>query len=136
MVSLNLVVAQTSVLVDIHRQTGWWVVGAMGAVGLIGLGLEFTKRIPGRVFYSLLGLAVVALVAQVGLGLYGYSALGVQPGNIHVFYGVVALFTLAFTYLYRAQFTRRPALAYGLLALFLMGIGIRAIGNIGRSFGG
>lgn len=128
--------AQVSVLVDLHRRSGWWVVGIMGAVGVFGLILALLKRPPGRVFYTGLGLAVVAVITQVGLGLYGYSVIGRQPGNIHIFYGVVALFTLAFAYLYRVQFARRPALAYGLLALFLMGVGIRAITGLGRSFGG
>jgi hypothetical protein len=47
---------------------------------------------------------------------------------------VVTSITLAFAYIYRAQFSKRPALYYGLLMLFLMGLGIRGIMTFGKSF--
>ena len=50
---------------------------------------------------------------------------GFDPGSAHLFYGVVILFTVAFAYVYRAQFERRPALAWALLMLFMCGLGIR-----------
>ena len=34
--------------------------------------------------------------------------------------------TFAIAYVYRAQLAKRPALAYGILLLFVMGLGIRA----------
>ena len=46
-----------------------------------------------------------------------------------MFYGFLILFTFAFAYIYRAQLDRRPALYYGLLLLFVMGLGIRAWSN-------
>lgn len=121
---------------DLHRQTGWWVAGFMGVVGLLGVLLHVLDREPSRWFWVLFGTAVAGVLGQVGLGLYSFSVDKGQPGNIHVFYGVVIMFTLAFAYIYRAQLARRPALYYGLLALFIMGLGLRAIGNFGRSFGG
>jgi hypothetical protein len=62
------------------------------------------------------------------------SAEGIDPGNQHVFYGVVIAVTFAFAYIYRAQFRKRPALYYGLLLLFTMGLGIRGIMTFGESF--
>ncbi len=123
-------------LIEIHRLAGWWVAGYLGVVGLLGIAIAISRREPGRTFFILLGIGMAAILIQVGLGLYGFSVEDRQPGNIHVFYGVVLMFTLAFAYIYRAQLARRAALSYGLLALFLMGVGIRAIGNIGQSFGG
>lgn len=123
-------------LIEIHRRAGWWVAGYLGVIGLIGVMLAIARREPAGWFFTLFGVGVVAIIAQVGMGLYAFSVEDRQPGNIHVFYGVVAMFTLAFAYIYRAQLSRRAALSYGLLALFLMGIGFRAIGSIGRSFGG
>ena len=53
------------------------------------------------------------------------------PGNaFHVFYGVVIAVTFALAYVYRAQLDRRPMLAYGLLLLFVMGLGLRAWSNV------
>lgn len=108
----------------------------MGVVGLLGVLLHVLDREPSRWFWLLFGTAVAGVLGQVGLGLYSFSVDEIQPGNIHVFYGVVIMFTLAFAYIYRAQLARRPALYYGLLALFMMGLGLRAIGNFGESFGG
>ena len=50
-----------------------------------------------------------------------------DPGARHMFYGFLVLFTLAFAYMYRAPLAKRPALAWGLLMLFVMGLGLRAI---------
>ena len=81
-----------------------------------------------------MALAVGALIIQVILGLGSMNLEDRTPGNQHVFYGVVISFTLGFAYIYRAQFGKRPALYYGLLLLFLMGLGIRGIMTFGKSF--
>lgn len=117
-----------------HRVWGWYAVGLMAAVGLFGLVLAIFKREPGRTFWWAFGIATASIVAQVGMGIYTLSVDGVEPGNQHVFYGVVIMFTLAFAYIYRIQLAKRPALSYALLALFLMGLGLRAIANFGQNF--
>jgi hypothetical protein len=81
-----------------------------------------------------MGIAIAAVLAQVGLGLLAMNLDDVDPGNQHVFYGIVIAFTLAFAYIYRAQLGKRPARSYGLLLLFLMGLGIRGIMTFGQSF--
>ena len=43
------------------------------------------------------------------------------------FYGVVIAATFAVAYAYRAQIRTRPALRYGVLLLFVMGLGLQAI---------
>ena len=66
---------------------------------------------------------------QVGLGFLAYNE-GFRPqDDFHLFYGFVILFTLTFAYIYKSQLARRPALAYGLLLLFVMGLGLRAWAN-------
>jgi hypothetical protein len=47
-----------------------------------------------------------------------------------VFYGIVIVMTFSIAYVYRAQLARRPALAYGILLLFVMGLGLRAWSNV------
>ena len=81
-----------------------------------------------------MAVAVGALIIQVVVGLGSMNLEDRNPGNQHVFYGVVISFTLGFAYIYRSQFRRKPALYYGLLLLFLMGLGIRGIMTFGKSF--
>ncbi|MGH8873989.1 MAG: hypothetical protein ACRDVM_01880 [Acidimicrobiia bacterium] len=117
-----------------HSWWGWVAVGGLGVVGLWGIGLAIAKRQPPRAFRSVTGVAIAAMLAQVLMGLYLYVAEEARPGTQHVFYGVVVLFTLAFSYVYRAQLGKRPALRYGLLLLFLMGLGVRGILTFGHDF--
>lgn len=84
---------------SIHRLTGWYVVGLLGLIGVWGLVFAIARRQPGRAFMIGFGLGVVAALVQVTLGVIAFSS-GVDPGNQHVFYGVVLVFTLAFAYIY------------------------------------
>lgn len=133
-----LILAQTELplLVSLHRTVGWYVVGLLGLIGLWGLVLAVARREPGRSFWVAAGVGFVAGISQVAMGLVGFAAEDRDPGNQHLFYGVVLMFTFAFVYLYRSQFSKRPALAYGLVFLFSMGLGIRGIMTFGLSFGG
>jgi hypothetical protein len=64
-----------------------------------------------------------------GVALYVY---GLRPlSGFHVFYGILIAVTFSLAYVYRAQLARRPALWYGLLLLFVMGLGFRAWSNVG-----
>ena len=97
-----------------------------GVVGLWGMALAITKRTPPPVFSWGVALAIAAALIQVASGLVLY-AQGARPVGLHTFYGVVIASTFAVAYAYRAQIRTRPALGYGLLLLFVMGLGLRAI---------
>jgi len=113
-----------------HQHWFYVAVATTGLVGLWGLALALAKREPGRAFLTARGLAIIAMLIQVGAGLVLY-AQGRRPGNaFHIFYGVVIAMTFGFVYVYRSQMARRPALAYGLLLLFVMGLGLRAWANV------
>ncbi|MDH3193405.1 MAG: hypothetical protein OEY55_10965 [Acidimicrobiia bacterium] len=118
---------------ELHRVLAYFVVGACGVTGLLGIGLAVAKRdLPGWFTvakYVALGSALV----QVSLGLIMYGQNN-NPGSIHMFYGIVTLFTLAFAYIYRSTLAGRPGLRWGLLLLFVMGLGIRGWMNFGQSF--
>ena len=76
------------------------------------------KLQPGRLHWTIVTVAIAALLLQVLLGLGAMNLENTDPGNQHVFYGVVISFTLAFAYIYRAQFRKRPAsLLRGAVAL-------------------
>jgi hypothetical protein len=116
---------------SIHANWFYVAVITNGIAGVWGLGLVLLKRTATRVFNWAVAVAVVAMLLQIGFGLVLY-AQGWRPGNdFHIFYGFVILFTFTFVYIYRAQFEKRPALAWGLTLLFVMGLGLRAWSNVG-----
>lgn len=119
---------------ELHSVWGWVAVWLSGVTGLFGVALSITKRSPGKWFYAAVWVAIGAVLAQVALGLGAMNLEDSDPGNQHVFYGIVISFTLAFAYFYRAELRKRPALGYGLLMLFVMGLGIRGIMTFGKSF--
>ncbi|MGA8039003.1 MAG: hypothetical protein WCA93_02735, partial [Acidimicrobiia bacterium] len=108
-----------------HSVWGYIAVVISGLVGLWGVSMSRRPQ-PSRAFFYGVGIAIAALLLQVVLGVIVASS-GIDPGNQHVFYGVVVAVTFSFAYIYRAQFRKRPALYYGLLLLFTMGLGIRGI---------
>lgn len=110
----------------LHTTLGWVAVGLAGLAGLFGLGLALAKRSPSRPFWVIAGTAMTAMVVQVLAGITLYLQDD-DPGAFHMFYGFLVLFTLAFGYIYRSQLGKRPALRWGLLLLFVMGLGLRAI---------
>jgi hypothetical protein len=113
-----------------HQNWFWVAVVSCGIVGAWGLALSLFKRTPPRAFTIAIGLAVTAMLIQVGAGVYLYVN-ELRPGNsFHVFYGVVIVITFTLAYLYRSTMARRPALTYGILLLFVMGLGLRAWSNV------
>lgn len=118
---------------SVHTFWGEITAGISGGVGLWGVLMARRESVP-RVFYWGVGLAMTTMLAQVILGVAIMSAHDIDPGNQHVFYGVVIATVFAFVYIYRAQFRKRPALYYGLLLLFTMGLAIRGIMTFGLDF--
>jgi hypothetical protein len=115
----------------VHGAWAYAAVTATGLVGAWGLGLAVAKRQPGRIFRLSVGFAVAVMVMQVAFGLVLLQQ-GEEPGDdFHVFYGVVILFVFAFAYIFRAQISRRPAVVWGILLLFVMDLGLRAWANVG-----
>lgn len=114
-----------------HQEWFYVAVVSTGVVGLWGLVLAIMKRQPGRWFGYARAVAIVAMLVQIGAGVILYSN-DIRPGNsFHIFYGVVIAVTLTFAYLYRSTMAKRPALTYGILLLFVMGLGLRAWANVG-----
>jgi hypothetical protein len=113
-----------------HQSWFWVAVSTTGVVGLWGFILGIAKRPAPRLFLSARWVAFGAMAIQVSAGLILYGR-GQRPDNdFHIFYGIVIVFTFAFAYIYRAALARRPELGYGLLLLFIMGLGFRAWSNV------
>jgi hypothetical protein len=119
-------------LSDFHTNWGYIAAGISGIVGLWGI-LIRRREPPPKAFYYGVGLAISALLLQIVIGVIVASG-GIDPGNQHVFYGVVIAVTFSFAYIYRTQFRKRPAFYYGLLLLFTMGLAIRGILTFGGNF--
>ncbi|MGI9667396.1 MAG: hypothetical protein ACR2N2_09875 [Acidimicrobiia bacterium] len=119
-----------SSVLEFHQSWFYVAVVACGVVGVWGVVLAIIKRPPRRPFAVARAIAIVAMLVQVLAGVYLYSN-GMRPGNsFHVFYGVVIVITLTLAYLYRSTMAKRPGLAYGILLLFVMGLGLRAWANV------
>jgi hypothetical protein len=117
-------------VLSFHQSWFWVAVVSCGVVGAWGLVLGLMKKQPPKAFGIARAVAIAAMLIQVGAGVYLYSN-GVRPGNaFHVFYGVVIVITLTLAYLYRSTMAKRPALTYGILLLFVMGLGLRAWANV------
>jgi hypothetical protein len=117
----------------IHDLWGPYAATLAGVVGLWGVLMARRTTVP-RVFYWAVGAAISGLLAEVVLGVALLSSSRTDPGDQHVFYGVLIAVTFVFAYLYRSQFRRSPALYYGLLLLFAMGLAIRGIMTFGLNF--
>ncbi len=113
-----------------HHNWFYLAVATTGFVGLWGVVLAVRGIEPDRRFGVATVVAVATMLVQVGSGLALYAG-GREPGNdFHTFYGVVIVITFALAYVWRAAMARRPALSYGLLLLFVMGLGLRAWGEL------
>ena len=110
----------------LHAHWVWVALVATGLVGLWGLGAAILRRPPGPAFKVGVGAAVAAMLLQIAFGFAVY-AQGLRPaGEYHLFYGYLVLFSFAFAYVFRAAMGRRPALTWGILLVFSMGLAIRA----------
>lgn len=118
----------------IHERFAWVAISLSGLVGLWGVILGWRRVAPERWFWRGVGLAITAMILQVAMGVYVFAVENTQPGNQHVFYGVVVAFSFAFAYIYRSQLGKRPALYWGLFLLFVMGLGIRGVLVFGGNF--
>lgn len=98
------------------------------AAGLWGLVAYFRRR---GVTANHWGILIIGEILYAAQGLLGISLwlAGERPARtIHLLYGAVALISLpAFYAASKGRDDRRAALIYGLLGLFLAGIGARAM---------
>ncbi|GIU87228.1 MAG: hypothetical protein KatS3mg009_1743 [Acidimicrobiia bacterium] len=114
---------------DVHEVLGWVVVVANAVAGLFALAAWRWRALRGRALWVGVAAAQATVALQVVLGVLLVTVGGLEQPDIHVFYGFVALITVALMYAYRDLWRARRwlELAYGLGGLFLMGLAIRAI---------
>jgi hypothetical protein len=114
-------------LLDVHRVLGYSAIVANGIAGVIGLVAWRVSKWRGRWVWIVVIVAESALMLQVILGTILVASFDYQPPRIHMFYGFLVFITIGLTYQYRDSMRGRLELLYGLVGLFLMGLGIRAV---------
>jgi hypothetical protein len=116
----------------VHSILGWVLIWWRAAIGLWGVGSAVARRDVGSLFAlgTILGLFLGVVEAVLGVWML---AGGSDPGSFHVFYGAVVVSVVAFAYIYRAQLAVSPGLRWGLLLLFVAGLGLRGVQTFGAS---
>jgi len=103
------------------------VVLANGLAGLWCLGAHRWPSLRSRALWWFTVIAEITVFIQVGLGVAAMQVDDLEPQQFHMFYGFVAIITIAILYSYRTQLRHRLYLLYGFGGLFVMGLGIRAM---------
>ena len=114
-------------VLDFHQQWAWMVIIGNALAGLWCLGAHWIPALRVRALWWFVIFAELTIFVQVTLGVYMVAGEGLKAPQFHMFYGFVAIISVAILYSYRNQLRAYQYLLYGLGGLFLMGLGIRAM---------
>jgi hypothetical protein len=117
--------------VNVLRQFhSWWGYVAIVANGLVGLAALLAWRLTkarGQWLWTATIVAEAAMMLQVLVGVILIASKDYTVPRFHMFYGFLAFLTVGLAYQYRGQMRGRREMLYGLVGLFIMGLGIRAV---------
>jgi hypothetical protein len=114
-------------LLDFHRTWAYVAIAANGSVGVAALVAWRVPRWRGRWLWAATIAAEAAMMLQVVVGVALVASDEYVAPRFHMFYGFLAFLTVGLAYSYRLQMRGRRELFYGLVGLFIMGLGIRAM---------
>jgi hypothetical protein len=114
-------------LLDFHEVWAYVAIVANAVAGIILLVAWRVDRLRGRWVWIPTIAAEAAMMLQVVVGVILVASDEYVVPRFHMFYGFVAFLTVGIAYSYRQQMRGRRELFYGLVGLFIMGLGIRAI---------
>jgi hypothetical protein len=114
-------------LLELHRSFAWFVIVGNGLAGLWSLGANWYPWLRTRALWWFTIVVEVAIFVQVGMGVAMVAGQKIKAPQFHMFYGFVAIISVAIIYAYRDQMKPYRYLLYGGGGLFLMGLGIRAV---------
>ena len=115
----------------IHKAWAWVVIIGNAIAGLWVLSAARWPALRSRAMWWFTAVVEFSVFVQVGLGVWLYSHEKRNVPQFHMFYGFVIFVTVGLLYQYRAQMRGRLELLYGLGGLFIMGLGIRAVLQVG-----
>jgi hypothetical protein len=114
-------------LFDFHRVWGYVAIVANAIVGVLALIAWRARSWRGRWLWTVTIVAESAMLLQVLVGATLVVSKDYTAPRFHMFYGFLAFLTVGLAYQYRRQMRGRTELFYGLVGLFIMGLGIRAV---------
>ena len=118
----------------IHQFWGYVSIVVNGLAGLYCLAAWKWHSLRGRPVWIVTIAAEIAVLVQVALGVAlvsGDKGYAKSVPRFHMFYGFVIFVTVGLLYAYRQQMRGRLEMLYGLGGLFIMGLGIRAVLQVG-----
>lgn len=125
---MHTVVAQDlQWLLSFHKVWAYVAIGANALAGIVLLVCWRVTKWRGRWMWIPTVAAEAAMMLQVLVGVVLVASHDYVAPRFHMFYGFVAFLTVGIAYSYRQQMRGRRELFYGLVGLFIMGLGIRAI---------
>jgi lipoprotein signal peptidase len=96
-------------------------------VGILALIAWRVRSWRGKWLWIVTIVAEAMMMLQVVVGVVLVASDDYVAPRFHMFYGFLAFLTVGIAYSYRQQMRGRRELFYGLVGLFIMGLGIRAI---------
>jgi hypothetical protein len=114
----------------LHSFHSWWGYAAIAMNAIVGVAALIAWRfdgLRGRWLWIVTIVAEAAMMLQVLVGVILVASKDYTVPRFHMFYGFLAFLTVGLAYQYRAQMRGRRELMYGLVGLFIMGLGIRAV---------
>ena len=114
---------------DLHVAWAWVAVLGNAVAGAWCLGAHRYPGLRRSGLWWATAFVQIAVFVEVILGVIALNVADLEPDQLqfHMFYGFVALLSIAILYAYRAQLRDRLYLLYGLGGLWVMGLGIRAM---------
>lgn len=109
-----------------HAGFAWVAITANVAAGAIALAAWGRPSLRGGWVWVVTGVAEALLCAQVVIGVALTSGDRFEAPQIHTFYGLVVFATVTIAVASRDSMRGRLELLYGLVGLFLAGLGLRA----------
>jgi hypothetical protein len=114
-------------LLDFHKVWAYIAISANAVVGVAALVVWRVPRLRGKWLWGATVTAEAMMMLQVLVGVVLVSSKDYVAPRFHMFYGFLAFLTVGLAYSYRKQMRGRREMFYGLVGLFLMGLGIRAV---------
>jgi len=116
---------------DFHATWGYLAIVANGIVGVAALIAWRIEKARGRWLWISIFVAEAAMMLQVLSGVILVASKDYSVPRFHMFYGFLAFLSVGLAYQYRQQMRGRREMLYGLTGLFIMGLGIRAVLQVG-----